>query len=195
VPDNPHSGSATPDLDAARVAEMATGSTEALAALYDSHAGPMFALAQRVLGDRRDAEDLVHDVFLEAWRRAAGYDPTRGSVRSWLLVRVRSRALDRRRALEVAQRHAGGALQAASAVAPNHPELELIGNVTRTRALEAIAALPENQREIVRLSCLEGLTSREIAARAGLPIGTVKSRLARALAHLRMRLGAAEEVG
>jgi RNA polymerase sigma-70 factor (ECF subfamily) len=195
VPDNPHSGSVTPDLDAARVAEMATGSTEALAALYDSHSGPMFALAQRVLGDRRDAEDLVHDVFLEAWRRAAGYDPTRGSVRSWLLVRVRSRALDRRRALEVAQRHAGGALQASAAVAPNHPELELIGNVTRTRALEAIAALPESQREIVRLSCLEGLTSREIAARAGLPVGTVKSRLARALAHLRMRLGSAEEVG
>lgn len=174
---------------------MAAGNTEALAALYDAHAGPMFALAQRVLGDRRDAEDLVHDVFLEAWRRAAGYDPTRGSVRSWLLVRVRSRALDRRRALEVAQRHAGGALQAPPAVAPDHPELALIGRVTRARALEAIAALPESQREIVRLSCLEGLTSREIAAQEGLPVGTVKSRLARALAQLRLRLGAAEEAG
>src|SRR5262245_53600870 len=137
VPDDLHSGSAAPDSDAARVAEMATGSTEALAALYDSHAAPMFALAQRVLGDRRDAEDLVHDVFLEAWRRASAYDPARGSVRSWLLVRVRSRALDRRRALEVAQRHASGDAELARAALPRHPELDLIGNVTRARALEA----------------------------------------------------------
>jgi RNA polymerase sigma-70 factor (ECF subfamily) len=171
---------------------MATGSTEALAALYDSHAAPMFALAQRVLGDRRDAEDLVHDVFLEAWRRASAYDPARGSVRSWLLVRVRSRALDRRRALEVAQRHASGDAELARSAMPRHPEIDLIGNVTRARALEAIAALPEAQREIVRMSCLEGLTSREIAERCGLPVGTVKSRLARALAHVRAMLSVGE---
>ena len=118
VPDELHSGAAALDPDAARVAQMATGSTEALAALYDSHAAPMFALAQRMLGDRRDAEDLVHDVFLEAWRRSSAYDPARGSVRSWLLVRVRSRALDRRRALEVARRHASGEAALAESILP-----------------------------------------------------------------------------
>jgi RNA polymerase sigma-70 factor (ECF subfamily) len=182
-------GSGAPDADAARVVEMAAGSSDALAALYDRHAASMLGLAHRVLGNRRDAEDLVHDVFLEAWHRAGSYDPTRGSVRSWLLVRVRSRALDRLRALEVAQRHADGDAARAGAEPPAHPEAALLGGVARTRALEAIDALPEAQREVVRLSCLEGMSSREIAERCGLPVGTVKSRLARALALLRERLG------
>jgi RNA polymerase sigma-70 factor (ECF subfamily) len=190
VPDELHSGAAAQDPDAARVAQMATGSTEALAALYDSHATPMFALAQRMLGDRRDAEDLVHDVFLEAWRRSSAYDPARGSVRSWLLVRVRSRALDRRRALEVARRHASGEAALAESILPRHPELELISNLTRARARQAIDTLPEGEREIMRMACLEELTIREIAARCGLPVSTVNWRLSRAKARVLAMLGA-----
>jgi RNA polymerase sigma-70 factor (ECF subfamily) len=173
--------------DAAWVASMAEGRPDALASLYDLHAGAMLGLAVRLLGDRRDAEDLVHDVFLEAWRRAGSYDRRRAPVRSWLLLMVRSRALDRLRSLEVVRRHAQsgpGDPAAAAFVEPGG-----LRGVARSRALEAIAALPAAQREVVQMSCIEGMSCSEIASRCKVPVGTVKSRLARALAALRDRLG------
>jgi RNA polymerase sigma-70 factor (ECF subfamily) len=176
------------DADVALVASMAAGRSDALAGLYDLHAGAMLGLAVRLLGDRRDAEDLVHDVFLEAWRRAGSYDRGRAPVRSWLLLMVRSRALDRLRTLEVMRRHAQQVRADDTAVASFAPPVGLRG-VEHSRALEAIASLPEAQREVVQLSCVEGMSCSEIARRCGLPVGTVKSRLARALASLRDRLG------
>ena len=85
---------------------METGDRSAVGHLYDRHAPAMLGVASRILRDRRDAEDLVHDVFVEAWRKASSFSELRGSVRSWLLVRTRSRAIDRLRSLEVARRHA-----------------------------------------------------------------------------------------
>ena len=176
------------DEDARWVAEMAAGHAEALAGLYDRHSPAMLGLAERVLGDPRDAEDLVHDVFLEAWRKAASYDRSRGPVRGWLLVMVRSRALDRLRGLEVMRRYARRS-ETADPIAVTHIEPGGVHGVARSRALEAISALPEAQRHIVRMSCLEGFSCSEIARQCGLPVGTVKSRLARAIAALRDRLG------
>ena len=86
------------DSDGALVAAIAGGNRGALARLYDRYAPALLAVGQRLLGGRREAEDLVHDVFLEAWRQSAGYDPARGTVRAWLFIRLRSRALDRHRA-------------------------------------------------------------------------------------------------
>ncbi|HVN38929.1 MAG TPA: sigma-70 family RNA polymerase sigma factor [Myxococcota bacterium] len=182
---------ASADEEARWVAEMAAGRAEALAGLYDRHAAAMLGLAARVLGDPRDAEDLVHDVFLEAWRKAASYDRRRGPVRGWLLVMVRSRALDRLRGLEVMRRYAKR-IEAADPIAVTQVEHGGLHGVARARALEAISALPEAQRHIVRMSCLEGFSCSEIARQCGLPVGTVKSRLARAIAALRDRLGGEE---
>jgi RNA polymerase sigma-70 factor (ECF subfamily) len=179
------------DEDVRQVAEMAAGRAEALAGLYDRHAPAMLGLAERVLGDARDAEDLVHDVFLEAWRKAASYDRSRGPVRGWLLIMVRSRALDRLRGLEVMRRYVRRS-EAGDPVAVTHVEHAGIHGVARSRALEAISALPEAQRHIVQMSCLEGFSCSEIARQCGLPVGTVKSRLARAIAALRDRLGGEE---
>ena len=182
---------ASADEDARWVAQMAAGRGDALAGLYDRHAPAMLGLAERVLGDARDAEDLVHDVFLEAWRKAANYDRSRGPVRGWLLVMVRSRALDRLRGLEVMRRYARRS-EAGDPIAVTHVEHGGLNGVARTRALEAISALPEAQRVVVQMSCLEGFSCSEIARRCGLPVGTVKSRLARAIAVLRDRLGGEE---
>ena len=74
---------------------MAAGDRDALGALYDLHAPMLLGLAKRMLGSQAAAEDLLHDVFLEVWHHAAEYDPARGAVRAWLIVRTRSRALDR----------------------------------------------------------------------------------------------------
>lgn len=92
--------------DDALVKLLAAGDQDALAELYDRYSAMMVGVAVRLLNNNRDAEDLVHDVFIEAWQKASSFDPTRGTVRSWLMVRLRSRAADRRRTLSTARARA-----------------------------------------------------------------------------------------
>jgi len=175
------------DLEDARlIAAMSKGDRSALAAIYDRYSPLMLAVATRILGERREAEDLVHDVLLEAWRQARDYDGARGSVRSWLLLRLRSRALDRRKSV--------GATRVIS-VDPEKlaSHREVLGEdpslaPDRGTLRRALAALPEEQRTVLELGYFEGLTSAEIADRIAAPIGTVKSRVAAALAKLRAGL-------
>ena len=97
-----------PGADARLMQALARRDERALAELYDRHAPTMLGVALRILKNRQDAEDLRHDVFFEAWRRAGEYDPARGTVRSWLLLRVRSRGIDRLRSLDAARRIRSG---------------------------------------------------------------------------------------
>lgn len=181
--------------DAALVLSVAGGDRKALAALYDRHGSSMLGLGVRVMRNRRDAEDVLHDVFLEVWRRAHTYDRTRASVRGWLFLMMRCRSLDRRKSaavtrstsLEVAGLDSvaskpglGGSLESADAA---------MLAVDHKRAVEALARLPEAQQHVVILGYFEGLSSSEIAAELDLPIGTVKSRVAAAMRALRDSLG------
>lgn len=167
------------------LAGVESGDRGALAALYDRHAPAMLGVAARILRDRRDAEDLVHDVFVEAWRKAATFSQDRGSVRSWLLVRTRSRAIDRLRNLEVARRHARSeqAIANESQIPASEPDPSATPDQRRARA--ALAGLPEAQREVLELAYFEGLSCAEIATRCGAPLGTVKSRLSAGMRELR----------
>jgi len=97
------SGGNAPESDEALVRSVANGDTRALAALYDRHAPLMLVLARRIVLGTSEAEDIVHDVFVEAWRRAADYDETRGSVKAWLLLRTRSRSIDFRKSAAVSR--------------------------------------------------------------------------------------------
>jgi RNA polymerase sigma-70 factor (ECF subfamily) len=167
--------------ETALVTAVAGGSRAALAALYDLHAPLLFGLAKRMLGSAAAAEDLLHDVFLEVWQHAAEYAPERGSVRTWLLVRTRSRALDRlgRGAREVrAAERLSSESPAAVAPAPSSA-------VDGARLRRLIAGLPAELVAVLDLTYFEGLSASEIAQRLGIPIGTVKSRLARAVESLR----------
>ncbi|UJR82263.1 sigma-70 family RNA polymerase sigma factor [Sandaracinus amylolyticus] len=175
------------EQDAALVLSIAAGDRDALATLYDRHAGALLALGLRILRERREAEDLVHDVFLEVWRRAHSYDPSRASVRAWLVLMMRSRSLDRRKSHAFA-RSAPLAHDPRVAPASESPAVLL----DRARVAAALAALPEAQRDVLVLGYFEGLSSSEIAERLGAPIGTVKSRVAAALKALRERLGEEE---
>src|SRR5688572_19383456 len=85
------------ESDEALFAGAAGGDADALAKLYDRYASALLAAGERMLGSRRDAEDLLHDVFVEVWQQAGDYDAVRGSVKSWLFLRMRSRAIDRLR--------------------------------------------------------------------------------------------------
>ncbi|HSD90648.1 MAG TPA: sigma-70 family RNA polymerase sigma factor [Kofleriaceae bacterium] len=168
--------------DAALVAAMAQGDRKALAALYHRHAGVLLGLALRIVRERREAEDLLHDVLLEAWRAAKDFDPKRGRVRTWLAIRMRSRALDLQKSARVS-RNAGDAglavvVDESERASPDHP---------RVRA--AVAELGPDQKKVVELAYFEGLSCSEIAERISIPIGTVKSRLAAGLKGLRDRIG------
>ena len=152
----------------------------------------MLGLALRLLRDRGEAEDLVHDVFVEAWRKAASFSAERGSVRAWLLMRLRSRAIDRLRSAAVARRHA----EDEGAAAPGSPAgccTDPSRSVDHRRARQALAGLSENQRIVLQLAYLEGLSCAEIARRCGTPLGTVKSRLAAGLRDLRRRFATGRE--
>ena len=170
--------------EAALVGEIAGGDQDALGALYDLHAPTLLGLAKRMLGSQAAAEDLLHDVFLEVWHHAAEYSAERGTVRAWLTVRLRSRALDRlgrnareARVVESVSAESGGGLAATS----SRGALALDG--ARVRRL--VRGLPEELLAVLDLAYFEGLSSSEIAARLDLAVGTVKSRMARALAQLR----------
>lgn len=165
--------------------EAARGEVTAIAIIYDRFAGLLQTMAEKILMDRAMAEDLVHDVFLEVWRHAANYDPARGTVRTWMLVRLRSRALDRLRSArtrrEVAVDDTNDRSAAIADVDREDPTLEPDRKLVR----RALAELPTDQREVLELAYFQGLTSSEIAERMGSPIGTVKSRTAAAIAKLR----------
>ena len=175
---------AADDIELVRA--MARGDRDAFAQLYDRFSPLLMAVSMRVLGDRREAEDLIHDVFLEAWRQIADYDPARGTVRAWLLVRARSRALDRRKSAAVSRTIAVDPERFLEAAADEPEDAATAPDRTTVRRL--LTELGDEQRAVLELGYFEGLSSAEIAERLGLPIGTVKSRVAAALAKLRAGL-------
>jgi RNA polymerase sigma-70 factor (ECF subfamily) len=171
--------------DVTLISGAAGGDRDCLAALYDRYAPALLAIGRRILGDRREAEDLLHDVFIEVWRQAGDYDESRGSVRGWLLMRMRSRALDRRKSAAISKR---ADLPAPDAVVDAHGaqggEDPTLGP-DRQAVRRALEQLPAEQRQVLELGYFEGLSSSEIAERVRAPIGTVKSRVAAALTKLR----------
>jgi RNA polymerase sigma-70 factor (ECF subfamily) len=170
------------DLDL--ISNIARGDRTALAAMYDRYAARMLAAGLRILGDQREAEDVLHDVFIEVWQRAGDFDPSRGSVRAWLFVRMRSRTLDRCRKTGRARAREAGVS------APDAPPSQDPARAAdQQRILAALAGLPELQREVIELSYFSGLSSSALAAKLDVPVGTIKSRVAAALAKLRAEFG------
>jgi RNA polymerase sigma-70 factor (ECF subfamily) len=167
------------------VTAIANGEHGAVGELYDRYAPLLLAIGVQRLRDRGVAEEVVHDVFLEAWRTADRFDPGRGSVRTWLVMRMRSRALDRCRSAGWARR---------AELPPDHPAPweEGEGSGDRERVQAALGTLPPEQRVVMALGYYEGLSCVEIADRIGVPVGTVKSRTAAALGKLRAALSPGE---
>lgn len=168
---------------------VALGDTEALARLYDRFSSLLLALARRIVGRQEEAEDIVQEVLLQAWRQAGRYDPRRSSVSTWLVLITRSRAIDRLRSRRVSERTA----QAAHEEAPREDESpEAMGNVLhrerRLRLRAELAKLPPEQRQVLELAFFRGLTQSEISNDTGIPLGTVKTRTLLAMRKLRRAL-------
>ena len=164
------------DKDRELVASICAGEENAMGQLYDLHCKRLMTTAFQLLNNRSDAEDLLHDVFLEVWNTANNYDPARGSVLSWLMIKLRSRALDRRRSRLLRTTQAEVEITDQTQSTSGQWQREADSDAVN----QALQQLPEPQRTAVRLSYYQGLTYEEIAAHAGIPVGTVKSRLAMA---------------
>jgi RNA polymerase sigma-70 factor, ECF subfamily len=160
---------------------------------YKEHAGAMFAAANRVLRDAAAAEDVVQDVFMHLWRKPASFDASRGSLGSYLTMMARSRALDRWRTRSARD----GAVERTKQEAKLNASVQedaaepVIRRDTQRRVLGALDGLPGEQREAVLLAFGKGLTAREIAKAAGVPLGTAKSRVRLGLQKARADLVAA----
>ena len=163
----------------ALIRRLVAGDHQALGALYDKYAGLVNALALRVLRDASEAEDIVQEVFVQAWRQAGRFDPARGTPEAWLCTMARSRALDRLRRRTA--RREESCEQAPPVVATPRNEEALA-------VRKALDGLSEVQRRALELAYYEGLTQTEIAARLGEPLGTVKTRIRSAMLRLRETL-------
>jgi RNA polymerase sigma-70 factor, ECF subfamily len=168
---------------------MADGDPSALAELYDRHARAMYSLAVRIVADAAEAEDVVQEVFTQAWRQALRYDAARAPVAGWLMIITRARALDRLR-----RRRSRIVAVEIDETMP-HPRATDVTQEARAITAEAagrlqtaLGALPEPQRAAIELAYFEGLSQSDIAERLQQPLGTIKTRIRSGLLKLREAL-------
>jgi RNA polymerase sigma-70 factor (ECF subfamily) len=180
--------SAATSSDDELIARLALGDTESLEILYKRHTSTLLGVAGAVLRDRALAEDVVHDVFVALGERVQSYRPERGSVPAWLATITRNLAIDRARrhartsstTIEVALRCVADETRS--------PEMSAEWTMTHPRIARAIDRLTADQRRTLEVMFFDGLSFAEVAEAEGTPIGTVKSRAARAIAALRDEL-------
>jgi RNA polymerase sigma-70 factor, ECF subfamily len=172
--------------DAALLRQVADRQPAALAALYGRYASTLLALGKRILGSLADAEELLQEVFLYVWNHAARYDAARSSVSTWLVLVTRSRAIDRLRTRKVVERTHEAAQQEGQAghASPEGVETVIVRE-RRERVRGELDKLPPEQKQVLEMAFYEGLSQSEIAAKADLPLGTVKTRTLLAMKKLR----------
>jgi len=168
---------------------VAQGDEASFEVLYDRHGKIAWSLAFRLLGDRDAAEDLVQEAFLAVWNGAEGFSSVRGSVRTWVLGIVHHRAIDRLRQ-GAASRRRQEALEQVAALEPDAPDAAEIAlaRVEASRVQHALADVPGDQLQVLRLAYYGGYTHHEIADMLSLPLGTVKSRMRLGLDRVRKNL-------
>lgn len=166
-----------PALDLA----FAAGEAASLRDVFDRYGGMILRIGQLSLTNQHDAEDLVQQVLVRAWRGRAGFDPARGTLAAWLLGITRRQVADRWKEHGRQVRDHTAASLEATIPAPSEPDTV----VDRVVVADGINRLPEVQRTLLRLAFYQGLTHLEIATRTGLPLGTVKSHIRRGLTRLR----------
>ena len=168
------------------IREMAAGGREAFSLFYDRYAPLVYPLIVRIVRERADAADVLQEVFWESWRGAGTYDPARGTPEAWIVMRARTRAIDKVRSV----RRRGETFvmpldNAGAAATPNSGDDPAERAEDRGVILGALAQLPEPQREVIELAYYGGLTQTEIAERIKQPLGTVKTRIRTGLERLR----------
>jgi RNA polymerase sigma-70 factor (ECF subfamily) len=173
---------------------IAAGRQPALAEFYDRCSRQVFALSLRIVRDRQLAEEVLLDVFLQVWRRAKDYDPERGRGFHWLLTIARSRALDTLRSKRLRGQRETALGQAHERPDRGAQPLERLDTQERAqRVQQAVADLPLDQSRALELAYFQNLSHAEVAARLGLPLGTIKTRIRLGMLKLRDKLKTYED--
>jgi RNA polymerase sigma-70 factor, ECF subfamily len=170
------------------------GDARAFTVIFDRHSGAAFSLAFRMCGDRARAEDVVQEAFLSLWRTGTRYDPSRGSVRSWVLTAVHNKAIDAfRRDAAGDRRDVRDDGIAERMPAPDLTDAEFERRDDARQVRGALEDLPADQRRVIELAYFGGFTHSQIAKMLELPAGTVKGRMRLGLAKLRLALTGHEQ--
>jgi RNA polymerase sigma-70 factor (ECF subfamily) len=177
--------------DAEVIRRIRTGDRAAFLEFYDRYSPLLLSVAARVLGDRREAEDVLQDVFTQIWHKSAGYDAKLGTLSSWAVTLTRNKAIDRVRAStrrrRLIEEIAVSSDQAEESPAASANEL-LYGRERAAQIRAALNELSADQRQVIELAFFAGLSQSEIAARLDQPLGTIKARIRRGMLKLREQL-------
>ncbi len=163
---------------------VAAGDRAALQEVYRRTSAKLYGVALRIFPDGSDAEDVLQDAFINVWQRAGSFDPARASPITWLVTLTRNKAIDRLRAKG---KRVMTPIETAPDIADDRPDAEtcMLAAESDARVLACIETLPKGDATLIRTAFFDGATYAEIATRAALPLGTIKSRIRRALLKLR----------
>lgn len=186
-PDNPEECFPS-QTDGALYRALQAGQTEVLGILYDRHAGLVYGIALKTLDNPQEAEDLTQDIFLNLAKSTA-YDPRRGSLRTFLAILTRSRAIDRIRSRSSA-RSVLERFQASSHTETSFgsPFEQVFQHEQSQKVQMALTQLPDSEQQLLRMAYYDGYSQSEIAKQLNIPLGTVKTRTRRSLLRLRQTL-------
>jgi len=174
--------SETAAWDRGMVARLMAGDDRALAAIYDQYSSLVYGIALRLLNSSA-AADVTQQVFVQLWERPDSFDASRGSLRTFLSVLTRRRAIDLMRVESRAERRKEVVARQAVSVVPNVDEAAMT-MIASERVRAALTHLPDDQRRAIELAYFDGLTFKQVAVATGVAEGTAKSRLRLALARL-----------
>lgn len=157
----------------------------AFSALYERWANILLGIGSRFVPSRTEAEDVLHDVFLEIWKTAKDFDPNRGTARTWIVMKMRCRMLDH---VRKKQRHRALAPQVKETMTPTPNHAAPDQSYAHGELRDTITKLPERLQKVLVLTYFHHMPAHEIAAKLDIPTGTVKSRLASARRELKSLL-------
>jgi len=187
--DVPDDGANAVDHAGDLLLKVADGDQGAFAQLYDMLSPRAFGLILRVLVDRSQSEEVLQEVFLEIWQSAGRFAPNKGQGRSWVLTIAHRRAVDRVRSAQASTDRDVRAGFRDMDVAHDGVAEEVELRIEGQRVSEALATLPDPQREAITLAYFGGYSQSEIAALVGAPLGTIKTRMRDGLSRLRVEMG------
>jgi RNA polymerase sigma factor (sigma-70 family) len=172
-------------LIATALAAIGSGDHSALQTVYRLTAAKLFAVCLRILGERSDAEDVLQEVYMTIWRKAAIFDPALSSPMTWLIAIARNRAIDHLRVH--GQNRPMDAIETAAELADDKPtaEVALQGAQEQARLQRCLDELADHERAALRGAFFDGNTYEELAERMKVPLGTMKSWIRRAMIKLK----------
>ena len=170
---------------------IAAGDRDAIQDCMKAYGGLVWSLARRMLNDPEEAEDIVQEIFVDVWKNAERFDPNRASETTFVAMIARRRIIDKVRYAK--RRIAAGSLEDVLAEPSDGSDGKMQTSIEAGEAARALNALRPEQRRVLQLSIVEGLSHQEIADATGMPLGTVKTHARRGILQAREILGLGKE--